>query len=283
MVERHPFLDLISHALLALGVMVIVFPIYLALVGSTHSAQDMAQSPIPIWFGQDAWLNYRTILLGEGPGVTSQVPVARMMWVSLVTALSIAFGKIVISLLSAFAIVYFNFPFRKAVFWGIFITLMLPVEVRIVPTYQVVADFGMINSFAGLTIPLSASATATFLFRQFFLTVPDELAEAAKMDGASPMQFFWDVLLPLSRTSIAALFVIQFIYGWNQYLWPLLMSTEERMYPIVMGIRSMTAGADSQVQWNLVMATAILAMLPPALVVVLMQKWFVKGLVDTEK
>jgi len=283
MVERHPFLDLFSHALLALGVMVIVFPIYLALVGSTHSAQDMAQSPIPIWFGQDAWLNYRTILLGEGPGVTSQVPVARMMWVSLVTALSIAFGKIVISLLSAFAIVYFNFPFRKAVFWGIFITLMLPVEVRIVPTYQVVADFGMINSFAGLTIPLIASATATFLFRQFFLTVPDELAEAAKMDGASPMQFFWDVLLPLSRTSIAALFVIQFIYGWNQYLWPLLMSTEERMYPIVMGIRSMTAGADSQVQWNLVMATAILAMLPPALVVVLMQKWFVKGLVDTEK
>ncbi len=177
--------------------MVIVFPIYLALVGSTHSAQDMAQSPIPIWFGQDAWLNYRTILFGEGPGVTSQVPVARMMWVSLVTALSIAFGKIVISLLSAFAIVYFNFPFRKAVFWGIFITLMLPVEVRIVPTYQVVADFGMINSFAGLTIPLIASATATFLFRQFFLTVPDELAEAAKMDGASPMQFFWDVLLAL--------------------------------------------------------------------------------------
>jgi sn-glycerol 3-phosphate transport system permease protein len=152
-----------------------------------------------------------------------------------------------------------------------------------VPTYQVVADFGMVNSFAGLTIPLIASATATFLFRQFFLTVPDELTEAAKMDGASPMRFFWDVLLPLSRTSIAALFVIQFIYGWNQYLWPLLMSTEERMYPIVMGIRSMTAGADSQVQWNLVMATAILAMLPPALVVVLMQKWFVKGLVDTEK
>ena len=283
MVERHRFLDFISHSLLVLGVLVIVFPIYLALVGSTHSAQEMAQSPIPLWFGQEAVHNYRTILLGEGPGVTSQVPVARMMWVSLVTALSIAFGKIVISLLSAFAIVYFNFPFRKAVFWGIFITLMLPVEVRIVPTYKVVADFGMINSFAGLTIPLIASATATFLFRQFFMTVPDELTEAAKMDGASPMRFFWDVLLPLSRTSIAALFVIQFIYGWNQYLWPLLMSTEERMYPIVMGIRSMTAGADSQVEWNLVMATAILAVLPPALVVVLMQKWFVKGLVDTEK
>jgi sn-glycerol 3-phosphate transport system permease protein len=283
MVERHRWLDFFSHALLALGMLVIVFPIYLALVGSTHSAQEMAQSPIPIWFGQDAWTNYSAILMGEGSGVTSQVPVARMMWVSLVTALSIAFGKITISLLSAFALVYFNFPFRKTVFWGIFVTLMLPVEVRIVPTYQVIADFGMVNSFAGLTIPLIASATATFLFRQFFLTVPDELAEAAKMDGASPMRFFWDVLLPLSRTSMAALFVIQFIYGWNQYLWPLLMSTEERMYPIVMGIRSMTAGADAQVQWNLVMATAILAMLPPALVVVLMQKWFVKGLVDTEK
>jgi sn-glycerol 3-phosphate transport system permease protein len=283
MVERHRWLDLLSHALLTLGALIIVFPIYLALVGSTHSAQEMAQSPIPIWFGQDAWANYRTILMGEGPGVTSQVPVARMMWVSLVTALTIALGKIVISLLSAFALVYFNFPFRKAVFWGIFVTLMLPVEVRIVPTYQVVADFGMVNTYAGLTIPLIASATATFLFRQFFLTVPDELAEAAKMDGASPMRFFWDVLLPLSRTSMAALFVIQFIYGWNQYLWPLLMSTEERMYPIVMGIRSMTAGAESQVQWNLVMATAVLALLPPALVVVLMQKWFVKGLVDTEK
>jgi sn-glycerol 3-phosphate transport system permease protein len=283
MVERHRFLNLLSHLVLCLGVLVIVFPIYLALVGSSHSAQDMVQSPIPLWFGHDTWNNYHTILLGEGPGVTSQLPVTRMMWVSLVTALSIAFGKIVISLLSAFAIVYFQFPFRKTVFWGIFVTLMLPVEVRIVPTYQVVADFGMVNSFAGLTIPLIASATATFLFRQFFLTVPDELTEAAKMDGASPLRFFWDVLLPLSRTSIAALFVIQFIYGWNQYLWPLLMSTEERMYPIVVGIRSMTAGSDAQVQWNLVMATAILALLPPALVVVGMQKWFIKGLIDTEK
>jgi len=283
MVSSNRWLEGFSHLVLCLGVGVIVFPIYLALVGSSHSAQEMVQTPIPMWFGQDAGTNYRTILMGEGSGLTSQVPVTRMMWVSLVSALIIAIGKIVISLLSAFAIVYFNFPFRKAVFWGIFITLMLPVEVRIVPTYQVIADFGLVNSFAGLTIPLIASATATFLFRQFFLTVPDELTEASKMDGAKPMRFFWDVLLPLSRTSIAALFVIQFIYGWNQYLWPLLMSTEERMYPIVVGIRSMTAGADAQVQWNLVMATAILAMLPPALVVVLMQKWFVKGLVDTEK
>jgi len=283
MVERNRWLTFLTHLVLCIGVLVIVFPIYLAVVGATHSSQEMAQSPIPVWFGSQGLTNFKTILMGEGPGVTTQLPVSRMMWVSLVTALCIAFGKITISLLSAFAIVYFQFPFRKTVFWGIFVTLMLPVEVRIVPTYKVIADFGMVNSFAGLTIPLIASATATFLFRQFFLTVPDELTEAAKMDGAKPMRFFWDVLLPLSKTSMAALFVIQFIYGWIQYLWPLLMSTEERMYPIVMGIRSMTAGADSQIQWNLVMSTAILALLPPALVVVLMQKWFIKGLVDTEK
>jgi len=283
MIERNRWLTFLTHLVLCIGVIVIVFPIYLAVVGATHSSQEMAQSPIPVWFGSEGLNNFKTILMGEGPGVTTQLPVSRMMWVSLITALCIAFGKITISLLSAFAIVYFQFPFRKTVFWGIFVTLMLPVEVRIVPTYKVIADFGMVNSFAGLTIPLIASATATFLFRQFFFTVPDELTEAAKMDGAKPMRFFWDVLLPLSKTSMAALFVIQFIYGWNQYLWPLLMSTEERMYPIVMGIRSMTAGADSQIQWNLVMSTAILALLPPALVVVLMQKWFIKGLVDTEK
>jgi sn-glycerol 3-phosphate transport system permease protein len=205
-----------------------------------------------------------------------------MMWVSLVSALLISVGKITISMLSAFAIVYFRFPFRGLVFWMIFITLMLPVEVRIGPTYEVVSNLGMLNSYAGLTVPLMASATATFLFRQFFLTVPDELVEAARMDGASPMRFFWDVLFPLSRTSIAALFVIQFIYGWNQYLWPLLVTTNESMYPVVMGIRRLISG-DAYTEWNVVMATAMLAMLPPALVVVLMQKWFVKGLVDSEK
>jgi sn-glycerol 3-phosphate transport system permease protein len=205
-----------------------------------------------------------------------------MMWVSLVSALVIAIGKIIISLLSAFAIVYFRFPLRNLVFWMIFVTLMLPVEVRIGPTYEVVSNLGMLNSYAGLTVPLIASATATFLFRQFFLTVPDELVEAARMDGAGPMRFFIDILLPLTRTSIAALFVIQFIYGWNQYLWPLLVTTNEDMYPVVMGIKRLIAG-EAYTEWNVVMATAILAMLPPALVVILMQKWFVKGLVDTEK
>ena len=206
-----------------------------------------------------------------------------MMGISLASALIIAVGKIAISLLSAFAIVYFRFPFKNLVFWMIFVTLMLPVEVRIGPTYEVISDLRMLNSMAGLTVPLIASATATFLFRQFFMTVPDELVEAARVDGAGPMRFFKDVLLPLSSTSIAALFVIQFIYGWNQYLWPLLVTTEEKMYPIVLGIQRMISGGDAATEWNLVMATALLAMLPPALVVMLMQKWFVKGLVDTEK
>jgi sn-glycerol 3-phosphate transport system permease protein len=214
---------------------------------------------------------------------SSSPPVAGMMFNSLVMAVAIAVGKIVISMLSAFAIVYFRFPFRNAFFWMIFITLMLPVEVRIAPTFKVVSDLDMLNSYAGLTIPLIASATATFLFRQFFLTVPDELAEAARIDGAGPMRFFWDVVVPLSRTNIAALFVILFIYGWNQYLWPLLMTTQEDMYTTVIGIKRMITGGDAATEWNLVMATAMLAMLPPALVVILMQKWFVKGLVDTEK
>ena len=283
MVERRPLIDALSHAVMLLGVALIGFPIYLAVVAATHSAPEMTQAPIPIWFGDQAWVNFRAVLLGEGKGLNSQLPVWRMLWVSTVIGLMVPVGKIIISVLSAFAIVYFRFPFRKTVFWAIFITLMLPVEVRIGPTYQVMADFGLVNTYAGLTVPLMASATATFLFRQFFLTIPDELVEAARMDGASPMRFFWDVLLPLSRTNIAALFVIQFIYGWNQYLWPLLMSTRENMYPIVVGIRSIAAGADAQVQWNLVMATALLALLPPALVVLLMQKWFVKGLVDIEK
>jgi len=203
--------------------------------------------------------------------------------VSLVTALIVAIGKIAISLLSAFAIVYFRFPFRMLCFWAIFVTLMLPVEVRIGPTYQVVASLGMVNTFAGLTVPLIASATATFLFRQFFLTVPEELVEAARIDGAGPMRFFRDILVPLSAASIAALFVIQFIYGWNQYLWPLLVTTNENMYPVVIGIKHMISGGEAANDWNLVMATAMLAMLPPAIVVLVMQKWFVKGLVDTEK
>jgi len=283
MVDRSPWLTVLSHAVMILGVMVVAFPLYLALVASTHTAADIVQAPMPLLPGSEMWANYKAALFGSGK-LGSNTNVVHMMWVSFVTAIIITVGKIAISLLSAFAIVYFRFPFKMLCFWAIFLTLMLPVEVRILPTYKVVADLGLLNTYGGLTLPLIASATATFLFRQFFLTVPDELVEAARMDGAGPMRFFKDVLVPLSKTSIAALFVIQFIYGWNQYLWPLLMTTTEDMYPVVIGIKRMVGGGgEASIDWNIAMATAILAMLPPAAVVILMQKWFVKGLVDTEK
>ena len=273
----------LSHAVLLLGVLVVAFPVYLTFVAASHTAEAIVQAPMPLLPGGHFWDNMVTALSGKGTGPGSKAPVNQMLMVSLISALTIALAKIGISLLSAFALVYFRFPFKQVFFWAIFVTLMLPVEVRISPTYKVVSDLGLLNTYAGLTIPLIASATATFLFRQFFLTVPDELVEAARMDGAGPLRFFKDVLLPLSTTSIAALFVIQFIYGWNQYLWPLLVTTDEKMYPIVIGIQRMISGGDAANEWNLVMATALLAMLPPALVVIAMQRSFVKGLVDSEK
>jgi sn-glycerol 3-phosphate transport system permease protein len=244
--------------------------------------RDIIQPPLPLVPGPYLIDNYREALT-RGVAQAAGAPVALMLWNSLVMAMAIAVGKIAISLLSAFAIVYFRFPLRMLCFWTIFITLMLPVEVRIVPTYEVVAQLGMLNSYAGLSIPLIASATATFLFRQFFLTVPDELVEAARMDGAGPLRFFKDILLPLTRTNIAALFVILFIYGWNQYLWPLLITTDTSMNTIVMGINQMIAPGEDQTNWPVVMATAILAMIPPVFVVIAMQRLFVKGLVETEK
>ena len=284
MIERRPALDILSHVILLLGVSIVAFPLYLTFVASTQTAEQISRSiPMSMLPGSNFWESYRLALFGGETSLGGKVPaVWPMMQTSLISALVISIGKIAISLLSAFALVYFRFPMRNFFFWMIFITLMLPVEVRISPTYEVVSNLGMLNTYAGLTVPLIASATATFLLRQFFLTVPDELVEAARMDGAGPMRFFKDILLPLSATNIAALFVIQFIYGWNQYLWPLLVTTNEDMYPIVMGIKRMLAG-EAYTEWNIVMATAILAMLPPALVVILMQKWFVKGLVDTEK
>ena len=284
MIERRPGLTFLAYLILILGVLVVAFPVFITFIGSTQTAEQVSTSnPLSLWPGNNFIESYRLALFGgKTTGGSTIAPVAPMLWVSFVSAMVISIGKIAISLLSAFAIVYFRFPARGLVFWMIFVTLMLPVEVRIGPTYEVVSNLGMLNTYAGLTVPLIASATATFLFRQFFLTVPDELVEAARIDGAGPMRFFFDVLLPLSRTSIAALFVIQFIYGWNQYLWPLLVTTSEDMYPIVLGIKRAIFG-EVYVEWNVVMATAILAMLPPALVVMLMQKWFVKGLVDTEK
>jgi sn-glycerol 3-phosphate transport system permease protein len=283
MVENRPWLSVFSHVVLIAGVLVVAFPLYVTFVASTRTLEDILSVPMPLLPGDQLWHNYSTVLgTGTTRGITSG-PVARMMLNSLVVALAIAFGKIAISIIASFAIVFFRFPLRNFFFWMIFVTLMLPVEVRIIPTFQVIADLGMINSYVGLTLPLIASATATFLFRQFFLTVPDELAEAARIDGAGPLRFFWDVVLPLSKTTIAALFVIQFIYGWNQYLWPLLITTDESMSTAVIGIKRMINTGDALTEWNLVMATAMLALLPPALVVLLMQRWFVKGLVETEK
>lgn len=272
----------LPHALLWTGIAVIAFPLYLTLVASTLQPQDIAQAPMPIFPGEHGPNNYLKAL-AQGSSMRLSPPVGTMMWNSLIMALVITFGKIAISITSAYAVVFFRFPGRMLAFWMIFITLMLPVEVRIIPTYEVVTDLGLINSFAGLTVPLIASATATLLFRQFFLTIPDEYVEAAKMDGAGPLRFFWDVVLPLSKTNIAALFVILFIYGWNQYLWPLLITTDQNMDTIVLGIKKMIGTGDAQTEWHLVMATTMLALLPPVLVVILMQRWFVKGLVETEK
>jgi len=281
-VENRPVARFVSHAVLILGVIVVAFPLYVTFVASTQSLEQILHVPMSLVPGDQFWTNYSQAL-ASGSTRGAQAAVGPMMWNSFVMAVAIALGKIAISILSAYAIVYFRFPFRNFFFWMIFVTLMLPVEVRIIPTFKVVADLGMLNSYTGLTLPLIASATATFLFRQFFMTIPDELAEAARIDGAGPMRFFWDVVLPLSKTSMAALFVIQFIYGWNQYLWPLLVTTDESMYTVVIGIKRMIVGGDALTEWNLVMATAMLALLPPALVVILMQKWFVKGLVETEK
>jgi len=281
MVEKRPLRTILTHSVLIIGIIAIIFPIYISLVASTHSRKDIATTVKP-WFGDNIIQNYTTVLK-TGKKTAGGIPVGFMMVNSLIMAVGIVIGKITISIISAYAIVYFRFPLRMFFFWLIFMTLMLPVEVRILPTYKVVADLGLLNSYTGLILPLIASATATFLFRQFFMTVPDELIEAARVDGAGPMRFFFTILLPLSRTNIAALTVILFIYGWNQYLWPLLITTEPEMSTIVMHIRRMTFVADAIPEWNLTMATATLAMLPPVAVVVVMQRLFVKGLVETEK
>ncbi len=272
----------VPHAILIAGLGLVLFPVYVAFVASSQTARDILDAPMSLIPGPHLVENFWHALAG-GTAKTSGQPVATMILNSLVMASVIAAGKIAISLPSAYAVVFFRFPLRKLCFWAIFVTLMLPVEVRIIPTYKIAADLSLIDTYAGLTLPLVASATATLLFRQFFLTIPDELVEAAKIDGAGPWRFFIDTVIPLSRTNIAALFVILFIYGWNQYLWPLLVTNSPSMTTIVLGIRQMIGTGDSQTEWPLVMATALLAILPPVLVVIVMQRWFVRGLVDTEK
>lgn len=270
------------HFLLVVGVIVVLIPIYFAWVASTHKATDLLQAPIPVLPGHSGLHNYWQVLVSGIKSMGGE-SAALLLWNSFWMALFIAVGKVVVSILSAFAIVYFRFPLRKTCFWLIFLTLMLPVQVRIVPTFQVTASLHLLNSFSGLALPLIASATATFLFRQFFLTMPKELCEAAKMDGASAMRFFWEILLPLSKTNIAALFVIMFVYGWNQYLWPLVVTTQSHMDTVVMGIQKLSLTADQVPQWNTIMAVVVLALIPPVLVMLVMQRWFVKGLVEAEK
>ncbi len=282
MVENRPWLDALAHLVLILGVLAVIFPVWIAFAASTQEGGTLLSGTLPLTPGPAGLSNYTRVLTGDYAGAGT-APLTTMLTNSLVMAMGIAIGKIVVSVIAAYAIVYFRFPFRMLAFWMIFITLMLPVEVRILPTYKVVADLGMLNSYAGLTIPLIASATATFLFRQLFLTIPDELVEAARLDGAGPLRFFWDILLPLSRTNLAALFVILFIYGWNQYLWPLLITTNSDWYTVVMGLKSLVTESDEEPQWHLVMAASLLAMTPPVLVVIAMQRLFVKGLVESEK
>lgn len=281
MIENRKGLKILAHLTIIIALLMVCFPIYIAIVASTQSAEEVVNVPLSLLPGDHFWENYKVALLGDGK--RSSLSAGKMLWISLVMTLIIAIGKIAISITSAFAIVYFRFPGRIILFWIIFITLMLPVEVRIIPTFDVVANLHMLNSYAGLTIPLIASATATFLFRQFYSTVPDELLEAARIDGASAMRFFKDILLPLSTPTIAALFVIQFIYGWNQYLWPLLMTTREEMFPISVGLRQMMGSGDALVDWNIVMATTILMLIPPMAIILIMQRWLVKGLIDSEK
>jgi sn-glycerol 3-phosphate transport system permease protein len=282
MTESYPLRTFIAHAVLILGILIVAFPIYYTFVASTHSLQTILRPPLPLLPGDRFVENYSEALFG-GVGRIGGVSVGTLLFNTTVMALGIAIGKICISILSAYAIVFFRFPLRMTFFWLIFITLMLPVEVRILPTYKVMVDFGLIDTYAGLIVPIIASATATLLFRQFFLTIPGELVEAARVDGAGPFRFFKDILLPLSKTNIAALFVILFIYGWTQYLWPLLVTNRNDMNTIVIALRKMISFADADTEWHLVMVTCMLAIVPPILVVVLMQRWFVRGLVDTEK
>jgi sn-glycerol 3-phosphate transport system permease protein len=294
MVERTRTLDIACHALLILGGLLVCLPIYFAFVVGSHTVGDVLAVPPPWLPGGRFFENAATAWQKGNLG--------RLLFNSLVVAVGITVGKIAVSLLSAFAISYFRFRYRMTAFWLIFASLMLPVEVRILPTYEAVTnvalplqwlfdwlgievtlEWNMMNSYGGLILPLIASATATFLFRQFFLTVPDELVEAARVDGASPLHFFRHVLLPLSMSNMVALSIILFLYGWNQYLWPLLFTTEKDMATAVIGLKHLIPQSDAEPAWNVAMNAALLVMLPPALVVVALQRWLVKGLVDSGK
>ena len=266
-----------AHAVLCFLILLLFIPLYLALITASHTGDVLMHPPLPITPGFELWRNVKAVLLTGISGLGGR-PVIFFLINSFIMAILIACGKVILALFSAFALIFFRLPFKKTAFALIFSTMMLPVEVRIVPTFQVIASFGWINSFSGLTLPLMASATATFLFRQFFKTIPNEMVGAAQLDGAGPLRFFWDILLPLSRPQIAALFIILFVYGWNQYLWPLVMTTEISKATIVMGIHYMSGVADQIPQWHYIMTMALLALAPPCLMIIFFQSWFEKGL-----
>ncbi len=273
--RRREWWKWIVHLFLILSILMIGFPLYYAFVISTQSMEEATQTPQKLFPSTHLWENYTNIW--------NRINLGRLLINSSIVALAVSIGKIIISILSAFAIVYFNFRGKQIFFWMIFVTLMLPVPVRIISTYQVISQLGWVDTYWGLTIPLIASATATFLFRQFYLTIPDELVDAAKIDGSGPLRFLWSILLPNSGANIAALFVVMFIYGWNQYLWPLMVSSSEKMRVVVVGISSTIPTGTQPPEWNLVMAVAMIALLPPVLVVLLMQRYFMHGLLETEK
>jgi sn-glycerol 3-phosphate transport system permease protein len=274
--RRRDWNGVIAHGILVAAVAVLAFPLYYAFVISTQSLGEVSSLPPKLYPS--------TSLLDNYAQAWERARMGRLLVNSAVMAVAIAVGKIAISLLSAFAIVYFNFRGKQLVFWMIFITLMLPVPVRIVSTYNVITIMGWVDTYWGLTIPLMASATGTFLFRQFYQTIPDSLAEAAQLDGAGPLRFLWSILLPLSKANMAALFVILFVYGWNEYLWPLMVTNTPDMRTAVIGIEALVPRSGSQLpEWNIIMAAAIMVLLPPVAVIVVMQRWFVKGLIETEK
>jgi sn-glycerol 3-phosphate transport system permease protein len=274
--RRRDWSGFTAHAILIAAVAVIAFPLYYAIVISTQTVSQATSLP--------PRLLPSTSMLDNYAAAWQRAQMGRLLLNSAVMALAIAFGKIAISMLSAFAIVYFDFRGKLFVFWMIFVTLMLPIPVRIMSTFEVMTQLGWVNTYWGLTVPLMASATGTFLFRQFYLTVPDSLAEAAQLDGAGPMRFLWSILLPLSKANIAALFVILFVYGWNEYLWPLMITTTPEMRTAVVGVEALVPRGGSQLaEWNVIMAAAVMILLPPVVIIVVMQRWFVKGLIETEK
>ena len=306
MVERAPVLDTICHAILITGALLVCVPLYFAFVAGSLSIAEVQKVPLPWLPGDQFVANLQAAWV--------KADFSRTFLNSIVVAVGIAAGKIAVSLLSAFAITYFRFRYRMLAFWLIFMSLMLPIEVRIVPTFEAVAnaalplqwladilhiadlwkwisghdfaialEWNMVNTYPGLILPLIASATATFLFRQFFLTVPDELCEAARLDGASPLRFFWSILLPLSVSNIVALAIILFLFGWNQYLWPLLFTTDKDMATAVIALKNLIPRSDNEPAWNIAMSGALLTMLPPTLVILLLQRWFLKGLIDSSK